>query len=125
MIPELSKRIHNFRGSKEQNTYWLPVVAYSNVVRIHDSFLRWHDEKIIIPFVASTIFLDKESALHYFKYFLNELINENSIPKESIIDGKIDENLIKLYVKKVEVGYVEEIKEEKEGRLDDWVKEEN
>jgi hypothetical protein len=120
-INELKRR----NNTLQTNILWSPVIAYKRTILVRDGFIKSHYEDVIIPFVAPYAFTEKEVASLYFKTFINNLIKEESIPKESINpDNSINENIIKPYIKSITIANLEQEKLVKEGRYDDWAIEE-
>ena len=97
---------HRYRKSKPNFEFWQVRVVYNNKITLKKLFKK---EEINVPFEFSANYINysKDEAAAYAKYYIKELIDNGDIPSYVIKDGKIDENLIKVLVHKLEPAYME------------------
>lgn len=95
------------RYKKPKVEYWQVKVIFNNEVEIRKGIFK--KEKLHIPFEFTAPYINstQEEAIGYAKYYLNDLINNGDLPKEVVVNGKVNENLIRIATVKVELAYME------------------
>jgi len=95
------------RYKKPKVEYWQVKIIYNNEVEIRTGIFK--KEKLNIPFEFSAPFINstQEEAVGYAKFFLEDLIKNGDLPEEVVVNGKVNDELIKIATVKVELAYME------------------
>lgn len=95
------------RYNKPKVEYWQVKIIYNNEVEIRKGLFK--KEKLNIPFEFSAPYINstREEAIGYAKFFLKDLIDNGDLPPEVVVDGKVNDDLIKIATVKVELAYME------------------
>ena len=95
------------RYKKPKVEYWQVKIIYNNEVEIRTGIFK--KEKLSIPFEFSAPYINstQEEAIGYAKFFLEDLIKNGDLPEEVVVNGKVNDELIKIATVKVELAYME------------------
>ena len=95
------------RYKKPKVEYWQVKIIYNNEVEIRTGIFK--KEKLNIPFEFSAPYINstQEEAVGYAKFFLEDLIKNGDLPEEVVVNGKVNDELIKIATVKVELAYME------------------
>lgn len=93
------KMINDFKnmlGSKVE--FYQPTILYYEEIKLN----RKETKSISFPFVPPNIFKTEKDAEIFAAIYIKALIHEGNLPEESItVDGKVNEDIVKVYVNKV------------------------
>ena len=94
-----NKMIDDFKkiiGSKVE--FYQPTILYYEEIKIN----RKETKSISFPFVPPNIFKTEKDAEIFAAIYIKALIHDGNLPEEAVtIDGKINEEIVKVYVNKV------------------------
>ena len=94
-----NKMIDDFKkmlGSKVE--FYQPTILYYEEIKIN----RKETKSISFPFVPPNIFKTEKDAEIFAAIYIKALIHDGNLPKEAVtVDGKVNEEIVKVYVNKV------------------------
>ena len=94
-----NKMIDDFKkmlGSKVE--FYQPTILYYEEIKIN----RKETKSISFPFVPPNIFKTEKDAEIFAAIYIKALIHDVNLPEEAVtIDGKVNEEIVKVYVNKV------------------------
>lgn len=95
------------RYKKPKVEYWQVKIIYNNEVEIRTGIFK--KEKLNIPFEFAAPYINstQEEAVGYAKFFLEDLIKNGDLPEEVVVNGRVNDELIKIATVKVELAYME------------------
>jgi len=88
--------LKNALGSSVE--FWQPTILYNEEIKISRKDIR----HITYPFTPANIFRTEKDAEIFAAIYLKALIHEGNLPPEAVtVDGKVNEDMIKVYTNKV------------------------
>ena len=94
-----NKMIDDFKkmlGSKVE--FYQPTILYYEEIKIN----RKETKSISFPFVPPNIFKTEKDAEIFAAIYIKALIHDGNLPEEAVtVDGKVNEEIVKVYVNKV------------------------
>lgn len=79
------KKVDDTRGH-----YYQPVVFYHRPIKV-----GFHHENMTFPFYAPIIFAQPAQATKFLSQFVKDMVSSGDLPPESIVNGEINEEVIK------------------------------
>lgn len=73
-----------------------PVVFYHQKIKV-----GFHKEELSYPFYSPLVFPEPADATKYLSTFVKTLVESNDLPKDVVVDNKINENVIKTGVQEL------------------------
>ena len=94
-----NKMINDFKNMLGSSVeFWQPTVLYYEEIKLN----RKETKCISFPFTPPNIFKTEKDAEIFAAIYIKALIHEGNLPQEAItIDGKVNDDIVKVYTNKV------------------------
>lgn len=79
-----------------------PVVFYKKSIKV-----GFHTELLAYPFYSPIVFNEPAQATGYLSTFIKDMVESGDLPKEVIVNDKLDEHLVQGAVQEIIIGKIE------------------